>query len=70
MPEMDSEMLWDILKFPNFEYYPASCSILEYGAGNDMKKKITIQLIGNYYLHFYFSIYEDTYFSISTKFKN
>ncbi len=29
---MDSETIWDILKFPNFEYYPASCAILEYGA--------------------------------------
>ena len=28
--EMDSEILWEILKFPNFEYYPASCAILEY----------------------------------------
>ncbi len=29
---MDSEILWEILKFPNFEYYPAGCAILEYGA--------------------------------------
>ncbi len=29
---MDSEMIWDILKLPNFEYYPAGCAILEYGA--------------------------------------
>ncbi len=28
---MDSEILWEILKFPNFEYYPAGCAILEYG---------------------------------------
>ncbi len=28
---MDSEMIWEILKFPNFEYYPADCAILEYG---------------------------------------
>ena len=25
-------MIWDILKFPNFEYYPAGCAILEYSA--------------------------------------
>ncbi len=31
IPRMDSEILWEILKFPNFEYYPASCAILEYG---------------------------------------
>ncbi len=29
---MDSEILWEILKFPNSEYYPAGCAILEYGA--------------------------------------
>ncbi len=29
--KMDSEILWEILKFPNFEYYPAGCAILEYG---------------------------------------
>ncbi len=29
---MDSEILWEILKFPNFEYYPAGCATLEYGA--------------------------------------
>ena len=28
---MDSEMIWEILKFLNFEYYPADCTILEYG---------------------------------------
>ncbi len=28
---MDSEMIWDILKFPNFQYYPTGCTILEYG---------------------------------------
>ncbi len=31
MAEMDSGMIWDILKSPNFEYGPASCDILEYG---------------------------------------
>ncbi len=34
--KMDSEMIWDLLKFPNFEYCPACCAILwvypEYGA--------------------------------------
>ena len=29
---MDSEILWDILKFPNFEYGPAGCTILGYVA--------------------------------------
>ncbi len=32
LQRMDSEILWEILKFPNFEYYPAGCAILEYGA--------------------------------------
>ncbi len=29
---MDSEILWENLTLPNFEYYPAGCAILEYGA--------------------------------------
>ncbi len=32
VPRMDSEILWDTLKFPNFEYGPAGCAILMYGA--------------------------------------
>ncbi len=31
-PVMDSKILWEILELPNFEYYPAGCAILEYGA--------------------------------------
>ncbi len=27
--KMDSKILWEILKFTNFEYYPASCAILK-----------------------------------------
>ena len=30
--KMDSEIIWDILKFPNFEYYSAGCAIFECGA--------------------------------------
>ena len=32
VPRMDSEILWDTLKFLNFEYGPAGCVILMYGA--------------------------------------
>ena len=28
---VDSEMIWDILKFQNFQYYPAGCAIPKYG---------------------------------------
>ena len=28
---MDSEMIWDILEFANFEYDPAGCAIFEGG---------------------------------------
>ncbi len=31
---MDSEMIWDILEFPDFEYYPARSDMNEYGPGS------------------------------------
>ena len=37
---MHSEMIWEILEFPNFEYYPAGWAILEYGAASWIILKI------------------------------
>ena len=43
MQEMDSEIIWDILKFPNFEYHPASLSM-----GHSQKGCIIIGEAGFY----------------------